>query len=251
METLVVGYIRTATYRKVLGLLKAERITRFIARRALQKQTHKEEVEFLTCIRTTDTRYSIDWSRGTQGAFPVKVLYRLLNERKVTEMLVQSAEVMVESPEAVVLLNQDLEQRFQQKHTPTSQRQYLDPKDHLLLTFVNNPANEAVSLEYVQDLNAEARKILSSPIGVMDLKSMRTERALAYGEKEEWDLNDPRLVRILLKTLDRSGWPETERFVTTGGIRHVASPTAIRTYRKTSGERWQLAENEEVGNGGN
>lgn len=239
-----VGYIRTTTYKRLVPLLGPERITRIDGSRRLVKQRKREEIQFLTAIWSGQTTYSMDWRKGQTGPFPVKVMNRLLEERKVADMVIQTAEVLVESRAAIDLLNGILRERYEV--AKGTAQVFLEPTDRILLRFENNPSAEACHLPYVEALNADVRSTLNATTGVMDLKSIRTERWLKYGEREEWDINDIVLLRTLLRTLHKEGWAEAERFVEDDGVRHVAAPFAVRIYTKHSKVGWQLSDFEEV-----
>jgi hypothetical protein len=242
-NVMAVGYIRTTTYKRLVPLLGPERITRITGSRRLLKQRRREDIQFLTAIWSGQTTYSIDWRKGQQGPFPVRVMNRLLEERKVTDMVVQAVDALVESPAAISHLNTILKARYEGTRMA---QVLLEPTDRILLHFENNPSDDACHLPYIEALNSDVRQSLNSTTGVMDLKSIRTERWLKYGEREEWDLNDITLLKTLLRTLHKDGWPEAERFVEEGGVRHVASPFAVRIYTKHSKVGWELSAFEEV-----
>ena len=245
-ETFAQAYIRTATYRQVVGLMRPERISRFVATRRLGKQTTTESIQFLTQRTFKHIHYEVDWKRGEQGAFPVRVLNRLLEERKVHDMLVTTVTAFVECPGAIERLNVQIRERYEELHTPDNRREWLKPTDKVFMRWGINSSDEAAKLYAVDQLNAAARQVIHGAIGVMDLKSITTERSLKYGEKERWDLNDDTLLRSLLRTLDREGWPESERMVEINGIRHIASPFALRIYHREKAEGWKLQREEEV-----
>lgn len=248
METMAVGYIRTTLYSKAVPLFGPDRMVRIRATRALNKQRKREDIEFLSAVWSGQVRYTVDWTRGQQGAFPDRVIRRLLDERKVSDMIVQKAEVFVSCPVGVDLLNAELDQRYDAMPKGTERIRF-EPSDRLLLTFENNPSDEATRLAWVNELNAKARAQLSADIGVLDLTGIQTERSLKYGEKEDWSMNDTRLLRALLRTMRKEAWPEAERFVESGGVKHVAAPFAIRVYQRERADAWRLADNQEV-NGG-
>ena len=234
-----VGYIRTTCYTKTIGMFRPERVFRLQGIRQLYRRSKRETAAHGCVIFevTTGERYIIDYDRKKKAEFPDKGVLRMLRERKLTDFIVGGVVMEFTSTKTVEALNAVLRYRYEQKRTPDVKRTYLKPSAKLYATFTDN--SKETKLRFVDALNARARSEMHASIGVLDLTRLETERAIQYGEREMWPLDeDTDLLRAVLGSLDFAGWPETDRVIEDAGLKVTPKPAAIRQYRRERGDRW-------------
>ncbi len=247
-EVKYVGYIRSSLYSKTIDMFKPENIVSLKAIRQTYKRLKKEEAAngVVRLEQNINERYIVDYDHAKKAAFPAVGMNRLLLERKLGDIILREVVVEMKSHDIISCLNDVLKFRYNQKGTPESKRVYLKSDTKIRALFRDNPTAEAQGLKYVDALNKESREQMNAAIGVLDLVSIKTERAYNYGEKENWPIDDVDLVRAVLTTLDFNGWPASERTIQDDGLRVTPKPAAIREYVKERAQTWSLQKEMEL-----
>ena len=261
-DELVVGYIRSNVFSKVMPMFKDD-VFSLCARRSEQRacDEYDEKEAWVNVSTTTDLDMEVLWDRRMHSkAFSYKDVLSKIDKYNLDDMTVQWVIFSFKSPRIIEILNERIDQDVERKCEALAQMggegwkrkvrglrdSVVELKDStkLYATFKNHPIHsELKSLRYVYDINKHEIEKLHFKAGVLDIIGLNTERHYRYGEKENIEVKDISITEPILRALDTSKW-DVE--IEVDGVINRPRPCVNRIYKRDAMEQWVLVSEKEI-----
>lgn len=241
-----VGYIRTNSFQKAIGMFDPKRITRLKTYRSKKRETIEKEQHRNFAFReiTTIEKFIIDWDKK-QHAYtcpdcPINIINKMITDYDLDDVVLEELEYEFTDPKVTTWLNSLIEDGNTGKRRKKKDIITLPSTTKLYVTFKNKTTRDAEALKYLRQLNKDVTDY-GFKFGVLDIVKLETERVKKYGEREKLPIHDlVDVSRWIFWNLRKDGWPPSDRLVTENGIERTANPAVVRQYKMSQKKGWTL-----------